>query len=258
MHGENGVTSVPEWKRLAPEIAELLDLKGSPVSVTYSQQAPADAAEGKYWACEAFQKARDGEIIDLTASSCSCYGGLWHLGLRPKPEGSGWKALQEFIVSGEKLFCSETALHRNTALSTPPPCSTGEHVLFSPLEKAEFRPDLVLFICNAEQACRLTTLDAFESGIPHHFSMAGSACHQAVSHVISTGETNVSLLDYTARRMRRFDPSELIVSIPYHRFLGVMRSVDACTAGRAKMSFPKAFRRMMKTARKSAGTQPKD
>jgi uncharacterized protein (DUF169 family) len=248
------VSETKEWREFAPEIGELLELRGSPVSVTYSEEAPTGAAEGRFWACEAIQKARDGDIIDLTASSCSCYGGLWHLGLRPEPEGAAWKALQEFIVKGEKLFCSEAALHRNIQLSSPPPRAVGEHAVFSPLEKAEFQPDLVLFICNAEQACRLVTLDGFQSGIPPRLSTAGSACHQAVSYVISTGETNVSLLDCTARRMRRFGPDELIVSIPWHRFPGVMRSIDSCTAGRARMSFPKAFRRMMKAARSSASS----
>jgi len=36
---------------------------------------------------------------------------------------------------------------------------------------------------------------------------------------------------------------DLIVTIPYHRFPGVMRSIDRCTAGRAKFEVPAAMRR---------------
>jgi len=36
------------------------------------------------------------------------------------------------------------------------------------------------FICNAEQACRLVTLDGYGAGIPPRVEMSGATCHQAV------------------------------------------------------------------------------
>ncbi len=58
-----------------------------------------------------------------------------------------------------------------------------------------------------------------------------------------SGELNVSLMDYTSRRIRGYGVEDLLVAIPYHRFHGVMRSIDRCTAGRAKMEVPESFRR---------------
>jgi len=58
-----------------------------------------------------------------------------------------------------------------------------------------------------------------------------------------SGELNVSLIDHLTRRVKGFKSSDLIVSIPYHRFHGVMRSIDGCAAGRAKMEVPASFRR---------------
>ena len=60
-----------------------------------------------------------------------------------------------------------------------------------------------------------------------------------------TGELNVSLMDYTSRRIRGYKPEDLLVSIPYHRFHGVMRSIEHCTAGRAEMEIPESFRRLV-------------
>jgi uncharacterized protein (DUF169 family) len=91
------------------------------------------------------------------------------------------------------------------------------------------------------------TLDGYDTGIPPRIEMSGSACHQAVAYPVVTGELNVSFMDYTARRMCRYKPEDLIVSIPYHRFLGVMRSIDHCTAGRAKMEVPPSLRTVMDT-----------
>jgi len=231
------------WKDYASEIKEVLGLEGSPVAITYSMEPPSSAAKGKHRVCNAFLQARDGKVIDLTASTSACGGGTWHLGLGERPKGEGDKAMKEFLVKGEKLFCSIAVLHRMQYLTAPPPLGLAEHVVLSPLEKAEFEPDVVLFICNALQACRLVTLDGYETGIPPKLEMCGSTCHQAVAYPVVTGELNVSLMDYTSRKIKGYKPEDLLVSIPYHRFHGVMRSLDGCTAGRAKFEITQSFRR---------------
>ena len=111
------------------------------------------------------------------------------------------------------------------------------------MNEAELPPDIVVFICNAEQGCRLVTLDTYATGIPPRPVMSGATCYQAITYPVVSGELNVSLMDYTSRRIKGFKPSDLIVSIPYHRFHGVMRGIDGCTAGRAKMEIPASFRR---------------
>ena len=102
------------------------------------------------------------------------------------------------------------------ALTVQPPYGLAEYVVFSPLEKSQFRPDLVLFLCNAEQACRLITLACFNNGISPKVELVGSACHMAITYPLVSGEINVSFLDYTARKMKGYMPEELFVSIPYH------------------------------------------
>ena len=235
-----------KWQDYASEIKEVLGLEGSPVAITYSMEPPSKAAKGKRRVCNAFIQARDGKVIDLTASTSACRGGTWHLGLCEPPKGEEDKDIKEFLVKGEKLFCSIAAFHRMQYLTAPPPLGLAEHVVLSPLDKAEFEPDLVLFICNALQACRLVTLDGYETGIPPKLEMCGSTCHQAVAYPVVTGELNVSLMDYTSRKIKGYKPEDLLVSIPYHRFHGVMRSLDGCAAGRAEFEITQSFRRFLR------------
>jgi len=234
-----------EWNEYATQVHDLLGLKGNAVAITYSMDGPSASEGGKHRVCDAFVLASQGGVIDITQSTSGCPGGTWHLGLGERPTGEADRALKEFLVDGEKLFCSIATFHRTQALTAPPPLGLADHVILSPMDKAEFRPDIVLFICNPLQACRLVTLDGYDTGIPPRIEMSGSACHQAVAYPVVTGELNVSFMDYTARRMCQYEPEDLIVSIPYHRFLGVIRSIDHCTAGRAKMEVPESLRSMM-------------
>lgn len=233
------------WQEYSERLKEVLGLEGSPIAVTYSMEPAAGAKQGSYMVCQALPEARGGAIINLNRESCACPGGVWHLGLGPRPSGEGDRLLKKFLVEGEKLFCSIATFHRAIALTTPPPLGLAEYVILSPLEKAEIEPDLVVFLCNAEQACRLITLATYPDGIPPKTEIAGAACHMAIAYPIVSGELNVSFLDYTARRYQNYKPDELFVSIPYHKMPGLMDSIDRCSAGTAKVDMPPGFEELM-------------
>lgn len=231
------------WNDYSARLKELLGLEGSPVAVTYSMSPASGAKKGKRMVCRALLDARDGAVVNLSAESSACPGGAWHLGLAPKPSGDQDKFLKRFLVEGEKLFCSIATFNRVMTLSTQPPYGLADYVIFSPLEKAELTPDLVVFLCNPEQACRLIALATYMDGVPPKGELVGSACHMVIAYPIVSGEINVSLLDYTARRWQKFRPDELFVTIPYHKMPNLMDSIDACSAGTAAVEFPDGVRR---------------
>ena len=167
------------------------------------------------------------------------------MGLGPRPEGDADKALKKFLVHGEKLFCSIAAFNRAMMLASPPPFGLAENVIFAPMEKAEQMPDLVMFIVNAEQACRLIQLATYWDGVSPKTEMIGSACHMAVAYPLVSGEINVTFLDWTARRTKPYKPDELIVTVPYHRLPGIVEAIDLCTAGTAKLEIPPEFRQAL-------------
>jgi uncharacterized protein (DUF169 family) len=233
------------WNDYAERLREVLKLKGNPIAITFSMIPAEGGREGKHWVCGALQEARDGAIINLNKENSACHGGTWHLGLGPRPTGKEDKVLKKFLVEGEKLFCSIVAFHRSMALSAQPPLGLTDCVVFSLLGKAPFKPDLVLFLCNPEQACRLLTLATYDSGVSPKTELVGSACHMAITYPLVSGEINVSFMDYTARRMKGYKPDELFVSVPYHRMAGIMESIPSCTAGTAKAEYPPEFRHLV-------------
>ena len=237
-----------EWQEYAGRLKEVLELQGSPVAVTYLMEAPSSASAKRCRVCNAMLEARSGETIDITPGSSACPGGTWYLGLGDPPKGEESKGLKEFLINGEKLFCSLATLFRHQVITSAIPKGLADHVIFAPLEKADRTPDLALFICNAEQACRLVTLHIYCTGLPPKVQMAGATCYQAVTYPLASGEMNVSLMDYTSRRIRGFKTSDLLVTVPYYKMHGIIRSIPHCTAGTAKMEVPASFRHSLEAA----------
>ena len=233
-----------EWKEYCEKLKELLKLKGSPIAVTYSMNPPKDHKKGKCRVCDALILARDGQTVNLTKESSSCRGGTWSLGLAPQPSGEEFKALQKFLVEGEKLCASIVVFHRMRALNTPAPLGLADNVIISPLEKSETRPDLVVFICNPEQASRLITLATFYDGIPPKLEITGSTCRMSIGYPIVSGQMNANFFDYTSRKIKGFGKDELIVSIPYEKMDNLIKAIPNCTAGTGKMEYPEEFRKL--------------
>ena len=229
-----------EWTVLAEDIRELLGLKGNAVAITYAMHSPSGARHSKHRVCDAILMASHGDTLDLTINTCACPGGTWHLGLTAYPTGQKDRVAKDFLVNRERIYSSTTVCQKARGHVLPPPLGLADHVVLSPMDEAEFCPDAVLFICNAEQACRLVTLDSFESGTAPRVQMTGSTCYQAITYPVVSGEMNVSLMDYTSRHIRGYEPDDLLVTIPYYRFVNLMRRIDKCAAGRSKMRIPQS------------------
>ena len=234
-----------EWQRWSKQLAEVLGLAKSPVGVTYSDVGPRDASTGKCRVCGALRQAAGGAVIDLTAKNSTCPGGSQYLGLQSQaPEHA--RTLREFLIHGEKLFSSPAAIHRSMALAkVKPPLGLAEHVVFSPLHRAEFRPDVVVFLCNAWQAARLINLAYYETGIPMECDPTGSLCRSVITYPLVTGKVNVSFGDVTARKMEKYPENELFITLPYAHLQSAVASIERCTAGTAKGEIPAGMRRLM-------------
>ena len=232
---DNEGGDIVEWRHYSSIMKDLLALEGSPVAITYSMAPVGGGLDGRFAACQALTAAAEGAVINLSKDNAGCPGGIWHLGLVPRPSGDHDKVLKDFLVNGEKLFSSVAAFHRCMAMTSPPPEGLASYVVMSPLEGAQIMPDLVVVLCNPEQACRLVTLATYQSGRPPRVEMAGSTCHMVVAYPIVTGELNVSLMDYTERKSQKRRPDQLFVTIPYHLMPGLVWSIDRCGAGNAVM-----------------------
>ena len=241
-----------QWQSWSRRLTDILGLGKAPVAVSYTDSAPEGASSGKCRACSAVLRAAQGEVIDLTAETSACPGGSQYLGILPQDPAHA-RALREFLINGEKLFGSCVAIRRMTALTpAQPPLGMADHVVFSPLGKAQFRPDIAVFLVNAWQAARLVNLAVYETGVPMECDPSGSLCRAVVTYPLITSKVNVSFGDVTARRSERMSEHELFVTLPFTYLRSVVENLDRCTAGTAKPEIPPAMRRMIQ----ESGAEP--
>ncbi len=225
-----------EWVNYSEKISRLLDLEKMPVSVCFTNEKPEGIDPGHASFCQAIKLAAQGQVFLIDKEHSVCPGGTWHCGLSKPPEGQSKRAIQKFLTSGEKLTASIVSFHRMSSLAAPPPTDLSEYVYICPLEKSVIKPDLAVLICNPEQACRLITLDIYWDGVPPKIELAGSLCHSVIAYPVTTGNTNLSFGDWTARRMQGFEKEDVFLSIPFERMKNLMEAIPRCSAGTASFT----------------------
>ncbi len=233
------------WKTELDELIEVLGIKSKPVAVAFTNDEVKAGKQKRVWMCNSLKQAARGKSYVIDVETSLCPGGSWHCGLTPPLSGPTFRGLQWFLTRGEKLTHSITSFHRMMELAAPPPTGLSERILVGPIAEAEFRPDLVVFLVNAEQACRIISLDHFWDGIPLQVEVTGSLCSSAIAYPIVTGRTNVTFGDWTARRMQKYGPDVVFVSVPYERVRNLAAAVPECSAGSAELEIPAEIRRVM-------------
>lgn len=234
-----------EWVGITRELTEVLGLGNRPVAITFTNDEVALGSGKRTWVCRAMKLAAAGQSFVIDVETSSCPGGSWHCGLTPPPAAAGRRALQHFLTRGEKLTHSIVTFQRMQGLSSPPPTGLSERIVICPLDESPVMPDLVLFVCDAEQACRLIALDHFWDGKPPDIDMVGSLCHAAIGYPVMTGNTNVTFGDWTARRMQKYPSDAVFVTVPYERMANLVKAIPECSAGSAPVEIPEGLRLQM-------------
>lgn len=232
------------WSEQAREITTTFSLDTKPVAIAFTNSKVDIGQETKKtWLCRALKLAANkGTRFVIDRESSGCPGGTWHCGLSEPPAAQARRGLQEFLTRGEKLTHSIVTFQRMQDLGSSPPTGLSERIYVGPMESAPLRPDIVVFVCNPEQACRLVTLDHYWDGKPIHAELTGSLCHAAIAYPVVTGNTNLTLGDWTARRMQKYASDRVFLTIPYERMANVVLAIPECSAGTAEVVIPEAFR----------------
>jgi uncharacterized protein (DUF169 family) len=234
-----------EWQDWSLVLKELLSLKYSPVAISCLKEPLLEDSNKKIRICRAILDAGRGEVLQINKINNACFGASWHLGFHKIKEQKVADMVKKFVVEGEKLFCSYQALDNLLSQMEEPPDNSDSYFVLSPLEKAEFKPQLVIFIINPEAACRLLTLVTFIDGVMPKIKIGGPTCRMGIIYPLLTGEVNISFYDYTARKMCNVDKDKLLITIPYTKIPLIMESIDKCSAGKAKIEFPPEFREFL-------------
>lgn len=230
-----------EWRDFSLELETLLDLEDKPIAVTLTND-PVESDGRKASFCQAVKMAARGKTFVLDKETSACPGGSWHCGLSEPPSGDFRRVLQKFLTRGEKLSYSLSSLWRMMELTPGAPTGISERIVICPMEESGLRPDLAVFTCDGEQACRLLTLDQFWDGIPPRVQTSGSLCYSVIAYPVVTGQTNVSFGDWTARRSTGFREDAVFLTVPFERMQNLVKAIPECSAGTAEFHMPPEMR----------------
>ncbi|MBN1862152.1 MAG: DUF169 domain-containing protein [Dehalococcoidales bacterium] len=215
------------------KLSSTLALEGSPVAVAFMSESPQDLRHWRRKAtlCIMVQSARRGAAFYCSGSSIVC-GGRAHLGMAPSPV----RDLEDFLVRREKLVASKEAAKHLLDLARERAPNLGSYLAFSPLEKAAFTPEVVLFVGTPLQIGRILFLDTFETG--EIDTVHGEPlCSGVIAAPITTGKIGISFLDAACRAFGRYKPEEMVVGVPYDRLPRIVASLERSVAGSAKSNF---------------------
>jgi uncharacterized protein (DUF169 family) len=215
------------------KLQKTLELDGSPVAVAITPKPPEGLKQWQYKAtpCVMIQIARLGSVFYSSVNNILC-GGRSNLGIA-KPI---LQNLDDFLVRREKLFGSKVAARRLLDSVKERAPKLGEYLTFSPLEKATFDPDVILFVGTPLQISRIVFLDSFETGeidVVHGEPL----CSGALATPITTGKIGVSFLDMSCRSFGRYKPEEMVIGVPYPKMSRIVKSIDLSIAGTANPGF---------------------
>ena len=207
-----------------------LGLDGSPVAVAITPEPPKGLGylKRKLTPCMMVQMARRGSFFYCSGAHILC-GGRAHLGIGESPI----RKLDDFLVRKERLFGSKGAARKLLDAAKIRAPQQGAYLAFSPLERASFTPNVVMFIGTPAQISRIIFLNAFDTGEVEAIH-GEPLCSGAITTPIATAKIGVSFLDVSCRIFGRYRPEEMVVGVPYQRLPHIIENIDLSTAGTAK------------------------
>jgi uncharacterized protein (DUF169 family) len=197
-----------------------------PVAITFCKdEPPAGYSPANIVACALVRLAEGGQRVYVDTEHHDCWVGQYHLGLLEDPD--------PVITSGEYLtmaqgFFTEEGARRNKEQSYSLPGGTIRALAAAPLAAVPdgVPVDLVVCICNAQQAMQIAgAASVREGGFPHG-ELGPSACSSIFAAPWHTQNSVFALGDGGGRMHNRVATGDLFVSIPRHHFRYIFELVE--------------------------------
>jgi uncharacterized protein (DUF169 family) len=87
-------------------------------------------------------------------------------------------------------------------------------LIFAPVGRAEFKPDIIFIICNARQAMEILHANAYDSGSHGLGADSGPICSSMAALPYLTGKVTYGFGDTGSRRHMNIRDEDVMVSIP--------------------------------------------
>ncbi len=205
-------------QKLGKELKDILKIDTSPVAVRLVK-ADEEIPEGiphiddKTRHCQMVDNVRRlGTQFYALPEDHQCKGGAAVMGLmemNPKlKSGEVYYNLNHF----KTLDSAKTTMEKVPMV----PASSIKAVVYSPLEKATFKPDVILIITKPKQVMELSQALLHKSGGRINSGFAGkqSVCADGVAYPYLSGEAGVTIGCSGSRKYTEIQDEEMIMSVP--------------------------------------------
>ena len=221
-----------DYAQISATLKEALHLTGSPVAiklVSSPDKIPEGITEIEETArhCRMVSLAREGKVFYSTDSKQQCGGGAWVLGLREI--GPSMKSGEHYLKLGKY---SSLGASKRTVYNVPSLPQETYAVVYAPLEKVNFIPDVVIIFANPFSMLKLAQSTLFRLGgrIYPEFSGIQSICSDATAYVMLNGEPNFSLGCDGSRKFSGIGDDEMVAGLPAERLEELAATVLSVTA----------------------------
>ena len=203
------------YQEMGEKLKEILKLEREPVAIKWSIREPKNIKKevGKSRFCTKLDKAANGEIFYSTVEQEECMGGMRYSGMKDRKELPKNMQSGAFLVPAG-VYKSIPAVQRSWQNNIPIEAGIFDAVIFSPLNKADFDPDLVFVVCNSEQAMMILHANAYDSGSHGLGADSGPICSSMASVPYLTGKVTYGFGDIGSRNNMNLKPEDVMVTIP--------------------------------------------
>ena len=192
-----------------------LKLENEPVAIKWSVKEPenVEKEEGKSSFCTKLVKAMKGEMFYATIEEEGCMGGARYSGLKDMSEYPANVQSGAFMIP-RGLYKDIPAVQRSRKDETYINPGIFNAIIFAPLNKAEFEPDVIFMVCNAKQGMEILHANAYDSGEHGLGADAAPICSSMAATPYMTGKVTYGFGDVAARKNMDINQEDIMVSIP--------------------------------------------
>ncbi|MBZ2165654.1 DUF169 domain-containing protein [Methanobacterium spitsbergense] len=204
-----------DYNEFGEKLNEFLKLENEPVAIKWSVKEPknVEKEEEKSSFCTKLMKAMKGEMFYATAEEEGCMGGARYSGLKDIREYSANVQSGAFMVP-KGLYKDIPAVQRSRKDETYINPGIFNAVVFAPLNRAEFEPDVIFMICNAKQGMEILHANAYDSGEHGLGADAVPICSSMAATPYMAGKVTYGFGDVAARKNMGLDQEDIMISIP--------------------------------------------
>lgn len=203
------------YNELGEKLKKLMKFENEPVAIKWSVNEPKNVEKEKEKSrfCKKLTKAMKGEIFYATLEEEECMGGARYSGLKDMRELPTNAQSGAFMVP-KGLYRSIPAVQRSRENETYINPGIFNAVVFAPLNKAEFEPDVIFMVCNAKQGMEILHANAYDSGEHGLGADAVPVCSSMAATPYMTGKVTYGFGDVAARQSMDINQEDIMISIP--------------------------------------------